>query len=118
MYWLLKLDDIHNALIGAITTCIVLVGVLLVIMFFLIMEAEDIPKKLKNTALFSFWILWPLVLGKTLLPSTKQMVLIQITPPVLNAVANNKEVQKLPDNILKLLNTQLEEWTKDIGEKK
>ena len=34
-------------------------------------------------------------------------------PPVLGAVQTNKELQKLPDNVVKFVNMWLEENTKD-----
>jgi len=41
-----------------------------------------------------------------LLPTTKEALLIYSVPQILN----NKEMQKLPDNVLRLLNEKIEEW--------
>lgn len=47
-------------------------------------------------------------------PSTKEAAAIYLIPKI----ANNEQLQKVPDNALKLLNAKLEAWIKDIGKEK
>ena len=49
----------------------------------------------------------------TLVPSTKEFAAIYLIPKI----ANNEQVQKVPDNLLKLLNAKLEDWINDVGKK-
>ena len=48
------------------------------------------------------------------IPTTNQFAAIYLLPKI----ANNEQVQKLPDNAMKLLNGKMEEWINDIGKKK
>ena len=45
----------------------------------------------------------------TLIPSTKEACAIYLIPKI----ANNEQVQKIPDNFAKLFNVKMEEWIKD-----
>lgn len=47
-----------------------------------------------------------LILISLFIPTTKEMAAIYIIPNI----ANNKQVQKIPDNAATLLNTKLEQW--------
>jgi hypothetical protein len=47
----------------------------------------------------------------TVIPTTKQAIAIWAVPKVIN----NEQVQALPDNALKLVNAQLQEWLKDVS---
>jgi H+/Cl- antiporter ClcA len=63
----------------------------------------------------SAWIKWAvgffiLIVVSFATPSTKEMVAIYMIPKV----ANNEQIQKLPDNTAKFLNAQLELWIKKI----
>lgn len=46
------------------------------------------------------------------IPSTKDLAIIY----GLNYITNNEEAQKLPDNVLKTINKQLEEWQREDKE--
>lgn len=63
-----------------------------------------------NIKRWAFWFL-PIPIGFLLLsvltPTTKQAAAIIMVP----AIVNNEEVQKLPDNILRLAN----EWLEELG---
>lgn len=50
------------------------------------------------------------------IPSSKTAIAMYTVPPVLEAVQTNKELQKLPDNVVKFVNMWLEENTKDKEE--
>jgi len=51
---------------------------------------------------------------QVMLPTTKQMALIYVVPKIVN----NENLQKIPDNVLQLINGYLEELTENIGETK
>jgi hypothetical protein len=44
-----------------------------------------------------------------LLPTTKEAAVIYVVPKIVNVVTANKEIQKLPNNILQLANAWIEE---------
>jgi hypothetical protein len=46
-----------------------------------------------------------------LIPSTRSAIAIWAVPKVIN----NEQVQALPNNALKLVNAQLQEWLKDVS---
>jgi len=66
-------------------------------------------KKLIVTTIIAipFWI------GAILVPTTKEAVAIYMIPKI----ANNEQVQKLPDNAMKFLNGKLEAWINDMADK-
>lgn len=48
------------------------------------------------------------------IPTTKEVAAIYIIPKV----ANNEQVQKLPDNAMKLLNAKFDQWVDEATDKK
>jgi hypothetical protein len=54
------------------------------------------------------------VIITALIPSTKTAVAIYVIPKI----ANNEQVQKLPDNAVKFLNTKLEAWINETLKEK
>lgn len=106
MYWLTRLDS----LIGASLPFMIL-GVLFSVAW-VVVKAINIQEQdgaVDKFLSFSKWFVFPILLigliGQTLIPSTKDMAAILVAPKILN----NSEVQKLPDNILKLANEWMEE---------
>lgn len=65
----------------------------------------------KNTAKTMLCYSLPILLLTTILailvPTTKQLAAIYLIPKVVN----NEQVQKIPENVLNLLNSKLNEWT-------
>ncbi len=117
IYWLVKLDDILNLIIALY----VFFGLVSIVSGFISMasspqdtrdskHAYPIARRIFKVALPVFLVL---VFARTLLPSTRQMVVIWLTPEILN----NEQVKKLPNNIMELLNEQLEEWKRELTDK-
>ena len=52
-------------------------------------------------------------LALVFIPSSKTAIAMYTVPPVLEAVQNNKEIQKLPDNVLKFINNYLEKHSEE-----
>jgi hypothetical protein len=108
-YLILKLDDFQAFLfVAAILNTIIA----------LIMSLAGLETRIET---MKYWI-FPIILGilipiniilGILLPSTKQMALIYTLPKLKNgavAVINDKQVQAIPDKLLKIANKQLDEW--------
>lgn len=100
MYWLLKLDDIINFLIG---TGIVSIGVLAICLIFgplVIHEIFNSPPwlKIRNAAIILISYIFIVFLCATFIPTTKQLAAIMVVPKI----ANNEQVQQIPEKILNL----------------
>lgn len=52
-----------------------------------------------------------MLVARTFIPDSNTLAAMVIVPPVVEAVATNEEVHKLPNNVLKFLNNYLEEKT-------
>ena len=111
LYWILKLDDIRNLLIG----CTIVLGftsVVLIIMtitqFFddFLCDYDD-WRRSKVARLSVYAALIVVVTALTLLPSTKQMAAIKVLPAIVNSEAAKnvssdvKELYKLGVDALK-----------------
>jgi len=55
-----------------------------------------------------------LLLVGILTPSSKEIAAIYLVPKIVN----NEQVQQVPENAMKVLNLKLQEWIKDLEEKK
>ena len=109
VYWITRLDMIRVLMI--VCTVFGGGGTLSYIVFWIASKVEceeearkdrKIYKALRPTIYFFFISL----MGLTFIPSTKEACAIYLIPKVVN----NEEVQKVPNNALKLLNAKLEEW--------
>lgn len=98
MYWLLMLDNIGTFLctVGGIGACFLL----LLIPGYI----EDMPKVIK-AGWFSFAAGMLILSVGILLPSTKQMAAILVVPKIVN----NEQVQQIPEKLLGLGLSWLEE---------
>lgn len=117
LYWLLKLDDFRDLL-----DCISLAGAIIgglglfVILMLRITIANDDEKVAKGCArairpaCIVIGITIFLALLRTILPSTKQLAVIYVVPPIIN----NESVQKIPGKMLNLA----EEWLDELKPKK
>ncbi len=115
IYWITRLDYIKIA-VG------VLLGVIVVLFFVLFafgginaIDGYGADDKIRGKKLFkkSFWLLIPiflLILPLVFVPTTKEMCAIKIIP----IVANNEDVQELPNKIVELAN----EWVEELKPKK
>lgn len=112
IYWITRLDSVCMFLIA-----IGFVLLMLIIFFPLIAEvALELEKQsiVKCELLLSASLLLVCLCG-VFVPSTKEFAAIYLIPKI----ANNEQMQKIPDNAAKLLNVKMEEWIKDtIKDKK
>jgi len=55
----------------------------------------------------------------TFLPNTKEAVAIAVIPKVIDYAKNNKEMVKIPDNVIKMANTfmekKIQDWSQSLG---
>ena len=70
-------------------------------------DALSISRKCIIACIILFFISFPLA---TFLPSTQQACVIYVLPKI----ANNEYVQKMPNNISKLVSEKLAEWIDDV----
>ena len=113
LYVILKLDSICS-----IGHFFAMTGGILCILFFCVAVATlDCKESLWKTHTRAMVIglvsiaLW-VSLGAGILvvvPTTKQMATIIVAPKIINSVANNEELKKIPNNLLKLANEWVEE---------
>ena len=116
MYWLLMLDNIKD-LMGIIVFIFAFVCIIGAVFWFM---AEATPNdddseiyiRAAQTPLCLAWAIWILaILSLVFLPTTRQMAAIIVVPKIIN----NKDVQKIPENILKLANGWIDEKTKELN---
>lgn len=108
IYWITRMDYFHGLSLA--------VGIVLTVLsvLFLIGAAiawfEDDDKKslLIGGAVFMFCL--TLIIGSCFIPTTKEMCAIKVIP----AIANNEEVQEIPNKIVELAG----EWIEELKPKK
>lgn len=68
------------------------------------------PSKWLNISIFSIFIS---IISLVFIPSTKEIAFIYLTSKASTYVMNNEELQKIPDNAFKLLNTKMEQYIEE-----
>jgi hypothetical protein len=114
IYWITRLDAINAlALISAmiIGVCVSLGSVPVIVDS--LWEDDDWWPTVKRLYQVFITLFVLSLITVTLVPSTKEFAAIYLIPKI----ANNEQVQKVPDNLLKLLNAKLEDWINDVGKK-
>lgn len=104
LYFILKLDEYRDFLSTLATWSIVVFAVLLVArIVYRIETKQDIKKGLTKYILYL--ILLPFLFSsiKILLPTKNEMITMHVVP----LIANNKYVRRVPNRILKILDSQL-----------
>lgn len=109
VYWITRLDS----LIGLCIFLIIMFAVMIIALGVFSIVEDKWDKVKKSFYIFSSLLVFIIVIC-TFLPSTKEAVAIYMIPKI----ANNEQLQKLPDNALRLLNTKFEEWINSIDPKK
>ena len=100
IYWLTRLTALKVSLGIMLGVPAV---VLLTQFFWFAIEERQMPRRsVIWLAIFSVLFL----VSVTFIPSTKEACAIYLIPKI----ANNEDVQKIPANVAKILNAQLEEW--------
>lgn len=107
MYLITRLDFIVG--ISVAVMIISLIATILLIVGYTDSEKEAEKRKLMRSSKISIAVLVLSTVTFCAVPSTKDFVAIYLIPKFVN----NEEVQKLPDNAVKLLNVKMEEWIKD-----
>lgn len=110
IYWITRLDGIHNILMVLISLVIVaaVLGMLPICANDL-WEAEGIwPKIVKAYKTGAAFII-ACITVVSFTPTTKEFATIYLIPKM----ANNEQMQKVPENLAKLLNAKMEAWIND-----
>ena len=112
VYWITRLDAIRCVSIGVA----ILLAITVVVLFVMgvsfcgdrtsASEDKTIRRQYRKVTVRCMFPLIFLLFLIAFIPSTKEACAIYLIPKVVN----NEEVQKVPNNALKLLNAKLEEW--------
>jgi hypothetical protein len=109
IYWITRLDSIQAFFVVSVF----IIGSAL-LAFLVLLFAEDCWDEHGGKYFAGVAIFLCMLVGGILTPSTKEFAAIYLIPKI----TSNEQVQKLPDNMMKLLNGKLEEWIEDIGKTK
>lgn len=120
LYWITRLESMKDLCVGIMTIGMIISIVVGFIMLFYYSEiksgeGEEITtfNKLKR-AIISLIILSILFgVAHTFIPTTKEVAFIYLTSKTTKWAENNEQVQKLPDNVLKMLNTKMEQYIEE-----
>ena len=111
VYLFTRLDILCSIFQGfAIATTIIGGGVAVVCLMGAIEEQPEISKIGKMALKWAIPFLIFFGLGSILIPDTKQFAAIYLIPKI----ANNEQVQQIPENALKLLNLKFQAWLEDM----
>ncbi|MFA5706852.1 MAG: hypothetical protein WDA41_10895 [Candidatus Neomarinimicrobiota bacterium] len=124
MYWITRLDAISVLFCFFAVMAGIFLFAFLVMSIYHLSESEerynDDESRLTHIHKAKSWVKFAKISGVTfvvmslivcLIPSTRSAIAIWAVPKVIN----NEQVQALPDNALKLVNAQLQEWLKDVS---
>lgn len=119
IYWITRLDGLVTISVAAsMLLSIAVVSLLTATIVTYVSSNDDNWSESYRTRNRKYFILWrkiclisvPFliisVLSANMIPTTKEFAAIYMIPKI----ANNEQVQKVPDNALKLLNSKLEQW--------
>ena len=112
LYWITRLDSISDFLIGLIVVAVIfLIGYIIWLGESMHGNMEDFPLHKLRRALIVFGIMvFAVLLTNTMLPSTKDMLLIKGVPAIANSESLQEFVQKdLPAYCKLFLEKQLNE---------
>jgi len=124
MYWITRLDAISGLFVFFAVMAGIFLFAFLVMSIYHLSESEERynndENRLAHIHKAKSWVKFAKISGVTLvvmsliaclIPSTRSAIAIWAVPKVIN----NEQVQALPDNALKLVNAQLQEWFKDVS---
>ena len=118
VYLFTRLDAIH--VIAGAAIVMAAIGLLLFGIHYLfedMWERDDDNKEKKKTVKTIKRLVAVAISGLlvcVIIPSTKEAAVIYLLPKI----ANNEQVQKVPENFVKLLNTKMEAWIEDFEKDK
>ena len=115
IYWITRMDGIRGFFIGST----IILGVCLVfsvgaVIFSYAPPKEDWRRKVAMIGVINLLLFLFSSTAAILTPSTKEMCAIKVIP----AIANNENVQELPNKIVELANEWIEELKPKKGDKK
>ena len=114
IYLITRCDAIQGFLtiiLVLVTIAITVTGVVMLVTYIDDVEEEETPIKFLETFKYLGSVLLFSAFGHAIVPSTKEAVAMILIP----AAVNNEEIQKVPENTLRLFNAQLEAWLEDVG---
>lgn len=123
MYWFTRLDALNSLFVGISIPSIIslIIGSCFYVGISLVGKIENdenlisVGNQIRSLLIY---VIMPLLfigaLGSTLIPTTKEAAAIYLVPKIVN----NEELQKIPDNFLKLINEKMESYFNDVLEEK
>jgi hypothetical protein len=110
LYWILELDEIGKFLGCTYTLLIIGIVILSILNVIATITNDDCEDTLEKIKLFRKWWKYAVVMFFInslgwFLPSTKNMAVIIVAPKIIN----NQKVQQIPDKVLDLANSWLDE---------
>jgi hypothetical protein len=107
IYWITRLDAINTTF--CVTWAIILIVALFSPLIYITLDDMSGNKKVfwKGVKI-SVVVFLVAIMMQVFTPSTKEFAAIYLIPKI----ANNEQVQRVPDNFVKLLNSKMEEWIK------
>jgi len=118
IYWITRLDSASFVLAAVFIISIIAIVVLLIARACLAEPYYAWEKKFNAEWLTPLKITLAMAMLSgfisLFIPTTKEFAAIYLIPKI----ANNEQVQKIPDNATRLLNAKLEQWIDDITKKK
>lgn len=100
-------------IIGIVVTCVI---VFLHLIAILEGSSESFIKKISYIK--KFGIVWLVVgvIGQTLCPTKKEMLMIYGGGAILEYCQNSEEIKKIPDNTIRTINLLMEEYIDEMNE--
>ena len=116
IYWITRLDAISTALVVVVAITGSIGAIAAVVSFFIgADEHDDVLYFFRKWPIKLAALAWPvLLLLCCLIPSTKEAAAIYLIPKI----ANNEQVQQVPDKAMQLLQGKLDEWISETAGKK
>ena len=108
IYWITRLDSLQP-LFGLTAMALALATIMLAFHASISSQWGEMRRWIVVTTISTVMF----IVLAILTPSTKEYAAIYLLPKI----ANNKQVQKLPDNAIKFLNAKMEAWINDLGSK-
>jgi len=115
IYWITRLDEIHGICWFLVIAAAITIAVLLAMAVWAAdqIEPEKAKKRLSLSIKMAVFACTIFIFG-SFVPSTKDFAAIYLIPKI----ANNEQVQKVPENLVRLLNTKMEAWITDMTPQK
>lgn len=107
IYWITRLDSIRALSKAFLVISLFAFLVCVIIYFATLGDKKPFPIQYAMKIASIFLLISALML--VFVPSSKEAAAIYLLPKVVN----NEEVQKIPNNAVKLLNAKMEEWMDD-----